>query len=125
MRIMNRTRGTVLGTRVNLADSWWLRLRGFLFRPEPRVGEGILLTPCNAIHTWGMTFALDVIFLDAGGQVLEVIEGLPPGTTPDRVPGGRYVLEVPVGTIKATGTSVGDHFSWMRATTPSLRLQEI
>ncbi len=122
---MNRTRGTVLGTRVSLADSWWLRLRGFLFRPEPRVGEGILLTPCNAVHTWGMTFPLDVIFLDARGKVLEILEELPPGTVPDRVRGGRYVLEVPVGTIKATGTAVGDDFSWKQATTPSLRLQEI
>ena len=125
MRIMNRTRGTVLGTRVSLADGWWSRLRGFLGRPEPRAGEGILLTPCNAIHTWGMTFPLDVIFLDASGKVLELIEDLPPGAAPERVPGGRYVLEVPVGTIRATGTMVGDRFSWRQATTHSLRLQEI
>jgi uncharacterized membrane protein (UPF0127 family) len=125
MRIMNRTRGTVLGTRVSLADGWMARLRGFLFRPEPRAGEGILLTPCNAIHTWGMTFSLDVIFLDASGKVLEVIEELEPGAAPERVPAARYVLEVPVGTIRATGTVVGDRFSWKQATTYSLRLQEI
>ena len=125
MRIMNRTRGTLLGTRVRLADSWWSRFRGFLLRPEPRFGEGILLTPCNAIHTWGMSFPLDVVFLDASGRVLEVIEGLPPGTTAVRVPGGRYVLEVPTRTIEATGTTVGDTCSWTRAATSSIRLQEI
>ena len=125
MRIVNRTRGTLLGSKVALADTGWTRLRGFLLRPEPRAGEGILLTPCNAIHTWGMRFSLDVIFLDAAGRVLKVIESLPPRTTPGRVPGGRYVLELPTGTIRATGTAVGDACSWTRTSTPSLRLQEM
>jgi len=125
MRIMNRTRGTLLGTRVRLADSWWSRFRGFLLRPEPRRGEGILLTPCNAIHTWGMSFSLDVVFLDASGRVLDVMENLPPRTTAARVPGGRYVLEVPAGTIETTGTAVGDTCSWTRTASPSIRLQEI
>jgi uncharacterized membrane protein (UPF0127 family) len=126
MQIMNRTRGTLLGVNVDLADSWWSRLRGFLMRPEPRAGEGILLTPCNAIHTWGMEYELDIIFLDASGRVLKVLEKVPPRTTPARVVGGRYVLEVPAGTIEATGTSVGDNCSWTRTPShASLRLQEI
>ena len=73
-----------------------------------------------------MEYDLDVVFLDAAGRVLKVMEKVPPRTTPPRVPGGRYVLEVPAGTIEATGTSVGDVCSWMK--TPvhaSLRLQEI
>ena len=125
MHIVNRTRGTVLGSNVRLADTGLGRLRGLLFRPEPRTGEGLLLTPCNAIHTWGMRFSLDVVFLDAAGRVLRVIEALGPGRTPGRVPGGRYVLELPVGTIRATGTVVGDACSWTRTSNPSLRIQEI
>jgi hypothetical protein len=125
MQIINRTRGTLLGTKVRLADNWLSRLRGFLLRPEPRKGEGILLTPCNGIHTWGMRFPLDVVFLDGGGTVLEVIEDIPPRKTPKRVPRGRYVLEVPAGTIGATGTTVGDTCTWTRAPAPSLRLQEM
>lgn len=122
---MNRTRGTLLGTEVRLADSWFGRLRGFLMRPEPRAGEGILLVPCDAIHTWGMTFDLDVIFLNGSGDVLAVEENLPPRKTCGRVHGARYVLEVPAGTIRATGTAVGDTCSWSRVTAPSsLRLQE-
>ena len=125
MQILNETRGTVLGRKVILADSPWARLRGFLLRPPPRAGEGILLTPCNAIHMWGMRFPLDVIYLDASGRVLRALQSLPPWATPGRVSNGRYVLEVPVGTIEATGTAAGDICSWTRASTPSLRLKEI
>ena len=125
MQILNETRGTLLGREVQLADSALARLRGFLLRPPPRAGEGILLTPCNAIHMWGMRYPLDVVYLDAAGQVLEILESLPPWAAPARVSGGRYVLEVPVGTIEKTGTSVGDICSWTRAKTPAHRLKEI
>lgn len=122
MRIVNRTRGTLLGEHVILADSWWGRLRGFLGRIPPIEGEGIFLSPCDAIHTWGMSFALDVVFLDASGGVLAVREDVAPWSRPIRVSGARHVLEVPPGTVRATGTAVGDTCAWSRTESP--RLQE-
>ena len=62
MRIENRTRNTVLGSRVVLAATWWSRLRGFLGSHDPLPGEGILLIPCNGVHTYGMSFSIDVLF---------------------------------------------------------------
>lgn len=118
MRIMNRTRGTVLGTDVVLADTWWGRLRGFLARPRPAQGEGILLSPCGAVHTFGMRFDLDVIFLDAAGDILALEENMAPWRTSPRVAGSRYVLEVPAGTVQATGTAVGDTCAWTRVERP-------
>jgi uncharacterized membrane protein (UPF0127 family) len=112
MKITNRTRRTLLGSRVKMADSWLGRLRGFLGRPEPQRGEGILLLPCNGIHTMGMTFNLDVLFLDGEGKVLDLRRSIPPWRITPRVRGGRYVLEVPVGTIDASGTEIGDELTW-------------
>ena len=122
MRIVNRTRDTLRGERVALADTWWGRFRGFLGRSRPVEGEGILLSPCNSIHTWWMSFALDVVFLDAGGAVLDVRENLQPWSRPIRVSGARHVLEVPPGTVRATGTAIGDTCAWSRS--ESLHLQE-
>ena len=113
LRVVNRTRGTVVGSRVALADTWWGRARGYLGRKRPADGEGILLVPCNGIHTWGMTFPLDVLFLDAGGRVLESARHVQPWKSPLRVQRASYVLEVPVGTIDATGTVEGDELAWM------------
>ena len=72
LRIINRTRGTVVGSRVAVASGWWSRLRGFLGRPKPHEGEGILLVSCNMVHTFGMTFPLDILFLSAEGRVLDI-----------------------------------------------------
>jgi uncharacterized membrane protein (UPF0127 family) len=112
MRIANRTRNTLLGTRVMRAASFFSRLRGFIGRPEPMPGEGILLVGCNAIHTWWMSFALDVLFLDERGRVLDLVRSLPPRRGMTRARGASYVLEVPVGTIDSSQTEVGDELSW-------------
>ena len=112
MRISNRTRNSLLGTRVSPAATFWSRLRGYIARPRPKQGEGILLIPCDAIHTWGMTFELDVLFLDDRGRVLELVRSLRPWKRTRKVAGARYVLEVPAGTIDASGTRAGDELSW-------------
>lgn len=112
LRIVNRTRGTVVGSHVLVADDWWGRLRGYLGRRRPTSGEGILLVPCNAIHTLGMRFPLDVLFLDSGGRVIASAPNVRPWRGARRVTAARYVLEVPVGTIEGTGTCPGDELAW-------------
>lgn len=112
MRITNRTRNTLLGARVKLASTWFSRLRGFIGRPEPNPGEGILLNRCNAVHTFWMSFDLDVVFLSEKGMVLELIRSLRPWKRTMRVPEAEYVLEIPAGMIDVTGTRIGDELTW-------------
>lgn len=112
MRIINRTRSTLVGSRVQVADTWWGRLRGYLGRGEPQPGEGILLIPCKAVHTCGMRYDLDIIFLDNKGRILDLVSRMRPWRSTKRIAGARYVLEVPAGTVEETGTQVGDLLSW-------------
>ena len=112
LRIVNRTRGSLLGNRILLVDTWFGRLRGFLGRSEPEPGEGILLAPCSSVHMYGMTFALDLVFLGDGGEVVHTIRELEPWKRTKVIPGARYVLELPVGSIQASGTCVGDLVAW-------------
>ena len=112
MRIENRTRKTLLGSRVELAATWWARLRGYIGRHRPKTGDGLLLVPCDGIHTFWMSFPIDVLFLDEKGQVLASAGSLRPWRWGLRVRGARYVLEVPAGTIEASGTQVGDELAW-------------
>jgi hypothetical protein len=115
LRILNRTRDCELGTRIGLADRWWLRARGFMGRPAPAAGEGLLLSPCRAVHMIGMKYALDVIFLDRQGRVAASYPGLEPGRRTSWHAGARYALEVPAGTIRATDTREGDLVAWLPA----------
>jgi uncharacterized membrane protein (UPF0127 family) len=120
MRITNRTRNTLLGSRVEVASTFWGRLRGFIGRAEPKRGEGLLLLRCDAVHTFWMSFDLDVLFLDEKGRVLELVRSLAPWKRTRRIPGAQYVLEVPAGTIEASGTQAGDELSWRDPTPYSI-----
>lgn len=107
--------GRDLAARAELADTFVARLRGLLGKPLLRTGEGILLTPCNAVHMWGMKYPIDVAFLDSEGVVMAMYEGLPPGGRTRRHRGARYALEVPVRTLSIAGVKVGDPLRWSTA----------
>lgn len=111
--IVNRTRESVLGRDIRVADRWWQRARGFLRNPEPGQGEGLLLSPCRAVHMMGMKFPLDVVFVDRGGRVIALYPRLAPRRRSRWHLTARYALELPVGTIDATGTRVGDFVAWL------------
>ena len=113
VQIVNRTRDSVLGTRVGLADSWWQRVRGFLRRPQPKHGEGLLLSPCRAVHMVGMAYSLDILFLDRHGQVVAQYPDLKPGRSTAWHARAKYALELPQGTIMASKTQQGDHVVWL------------
>ena len=108
LRAENRARGTVLGTRIGLADRWWYRLRGLLGRSTLGDGEGLLLRPCRAVHMAWMAFPLDVAFLDARGGVVASYHALPPGGRTRWHTDARDALELPAGTLARTGTVNGD-----------------
>ena len=111
MRIVearNAARGTVLGTRIGVADRWWTRLRGLLGTPPLGAGAGLLIEPCRAVHMAGMRYPIDVAFLDRGGAVVATYAALPPGGRTRWHRAARQALELPAGTLAATGTVEGD-----------------
>ena len=111
-RLTNVTRGRVLGTRIAVADRWWLRLRGLLGRPPLVVGAGLLLTPCRAVHTFGLSYPVDVAFVDGGGAVVALYQRLAPSRYSRWHKAAAYALELPVGTLAMTGTREGDTLAW-------------
>ena len=112
IRIVNRKNGNVLGDRIGIAEWWWQRLRGLLGRPPLQQGEGLLLTPCHAIHMMGMRHPLDVVFLDRGNAVVALYSGVAPGGRTGWHASARSALELPVGTVEATDTQVGHTLAW-------------
>ena len=118
LRVVNKTRDRVLGSRVQLADRWWQRTRGFLGKAPPGEGEGILLSPCRAVHMMGLSYPLDVMFLDRQGAVAAIYPGLRPRRFTRFHRLAEYAVELPAGTIEATGTRPGDHIVWLPADAP-------
>ena len=114
LTVVNADRGAVLGARIGLADRWLSRLRGMLGRPEPAAGEGLLLVPCGSVHMLGMRYAIDVALLDGERRVVSVHPRLRPGWHMAASRRARYTLELPAGTLAATGTVPGDRLDWQQ-----------
>jgi uncharacterized protein len=108
IRVINRTRQTVLVNAGHIASSPWSRLVGLLGRREFQPGDGLLLRGEQAIHTLGMFFPIDVVYLDRDGRVLRAVGTLPPQRLGPLVRKARNVLELPAGTLAATHTREGD-----------------
>jgi len=108
LRVFNRTRNVMLIERGVVAASLWARLRGLLGHAPLRSGEGLLLCGEKAIHTIGMGFPIDVLFLDRNGRVVHLIPKMVPLRLSPFVPRAVNVLELPAETIKRTSTALGD-----------------
>ena len=113
----NVTRGTVLAAELEAADSLWAKFIGLMGRASLASGAGLWLPASNGIHMMFMRFAIDAVFVgkpDADGarRVVSIHERLPAwrGIVP-LVRGAQGVVELPVGTIAASGTTVGDRIA--------------
>ena len=69
--------------------------------------EALLIRPCSSIHTIGMKYPIDVLFMAADDRVLKIAASIAPGRAAMAM-GSAYVLELPAGTAKRTGTVAGD-----------------
>jgi hypothetical protein len=112
--VRNETRDAVLAEAAGVAATSAARRKGLLGRERLAEGEGLWIAPCEAVHTWGMKFAIDVVYLDRRRRVLKVRPSLPPW----RISGclrAHSVLELPAGTAQRTGTRPGDQLEFIPA----------
>jgi len=108
-QVINESRQSQLGQHVAIARSFWRRGKGLMFRSELPVGTGLVIDPCSSIHTFWMRFPIDVLYLDKDGTVLRADRAMKPWRIgPLYVRHGRFVIELPAGTIERTGTQRGD-----------------
>jgi uncharacterized membrane protein (UPF0127 family) len=84
----------LLGLEIPVAESRLSRLLGLALLTRERAGAGLLIPRCRSVHTFGMRFPLDLIFLDRGGRVIELRRSLRPCRIV-RCPDADSVLELP------------------------------
>ena len=108
IQVWNKTRDIVLAEDIEIADSFCGRLKGLLGRRSLPRGTGLLLRPCNSIHSFFVRFSFDVLFLDSNCKVVHQIERMRPFRISPVVKGVRMTLELPAGSIIRSGTKIGD-----------------
>ena len=110
MPVINLTKQTWLATKVRKADNFLTRLIGLLKRTHLGPEEALWLMPSKGIHTIGMKFPIDVVFLTRNNEVVGLISGLAPYRVSAVHLRGYSVMELPAGTIKKSRTEIGDKF---------------
>jgi uncharacterized membrane protein (UPF0127 family) len=111
VRIENVTRGVSVAGQAWLADTFGRRLLGLMGRRSLAPADGLLLRGCNSIHMAFMRFAIDAAYLDAAGRVLAMDHVLRPWRIGSLHRGVADVLELPAGSLAASGTAVGDQLA--------------
>ena len=106
--VRNTTRETLIGSEIEVASTQRTRLVGLLGRPALREEEGLWIRPSSGVHTFGMSFPIDVIGLDSDYKILKMWDTLRPQRLTKLYWKMQSVLELPAGTIQRTGACVGD-----------------
>jgi uncharacterized protein len=120
--VYNKTRETFIATEARVADSYFTRLVGLLGKGKrwAQLGIGLWIVPSSGVHTFGMLFPIDLIFLGKNKEVVHVEEHVRPFRLKVLLKAAS-VLEVPAHTIFRSRTQVGDQLEIARLKKPQAR----
>jgi uncharacterized membrane protein (UPF0127 family) len=102
-RLVSEMTGETVVGRLTIADGFWSRFAGLQFRRPLASDAGLLLVPCNSVHTCFLRFPLDVVFLDRAGSILTVRRKLRPWRLALGPRGSHAALEVTAGSVDFRG----------------------
>lgn len=111
MRVSNVTRQTVLAQCAEVADRGEKRRKGLLGRQQLASGEGLWILPCEAVHTVGMRFPLDLVYLDRQHRVKKIKTAVPPWRL-SACFSAHSILELAAGAIRNSQTRLGDQLEF-------------
>lgn len=101
MKIEIRCQGKILISNVQVANTIFERLIGLMFFKMPKE-EGLLLEPCNSIHTFFMRYPLDVVFISKKNEAIKIVRNLKPWRVTWIYFKASKTLELPAGKLPLT-----------------------
>jgi uncharacterized membrane protein (UPF0127 family) len=110
---MNLSKNTCLGTKISVADSPRQRAVGLLGTTSLDPECGLLIFPTQAVHTFGMKYPLDLVFIDKKKVVVGTRRSIPPYRISRLYWRAECVLELPANTIENSRTELGDYLEWV------------
>lgn len=108
MRLVNKRTGQVIKENLKLIDSFSGRLMGLMFTRSFPQGEGVVIKPCQGVHTFFMRYPIDVILLDGDDRVVYAKLSLKPYRVTPFLLKARTAVEMPAGTLQDGSVSYGD-----------------
>lgn len=106
------------------AEGWWRKGWGVLGRRALRPGAGLWLPGVASVHTVGVRFPLDLLFLDDRFQAVRLALGTPPGRLLVRASGARHTLELGAGTLAEIVPAARTGEAWELVPAPRAWIEE-
>ena len=106
--VYNATRECFLSLNVKAADTMLSRLRGLIGRFRLKSDDGIWVVPSQGVHSFGLLFPIDLIYLDENGEVIHLVEHFRAFQIGPIKTKAESVLELPTHTIYSSQTQLGD-----------------
>jgi len=100
---------------VSRTTNFFERMRGLLFRRALEEDEALLITSCNSVHMFGMSYPIDLIYLDKNWTVLKLVEKLKPWRV-SACPAANIVVELPASSLKKIFIKNGQRLEWENET---------
>src|SRR3989338_5351382 len=118
MMILDSVQKKIVANHVRVAKHLFDRLRGLIGFPPLRPGEALQIPLCQCIHTFGLTYSIDVIFLDRNNTVIRIASGIKPNSISSFSARARSVVELSFGTIEKLRIKHGDQFEFFETECP-------
>ncbi len=110
-RVVDVSRNTELASNVELADTSARRSKGLLGRSGLGAGEGLWIVPCESVHTFGMRFAIDLVYLDRQNRIRKIRRNVVPWRMSACLT-AHSVIELPSGAIQEQNVQRGDQIEF-------------
>ncbi|MBM3753661.1 MAG: DUF192 domain-containing protein [Acidobacteria bacterium] len=111
--IRNTDRQSELAAAADIADTSQKRRTGLLKHQSLEPGQGLWIVPCEAVHTFGMKFPIDVLYLSKQKKVLKIRDNMKRSRMSICLR-AHSVLELPAGYAAQTSTQVGDQLEFIK-----------
>ena len=97
--------------KVRKTSNFFERMRGLLGTKKLENDEGLLITPCSSVHTFGMPYTIDVIFLDNQLNIVKIVNSLKPWRMA-ACNSASMVLELCADNINNLHIKIGQQLEW-------------
>ena len=103
--------GVCLIENMNITTNVWERMQGLIGKPQLALNQGLMLSSCNSVHTFGMKYDIDLVYVNRDKKIVKLVQGLKPNRVSFCL-NAASTLELNSGVIKNLGINFGDHLHW-------------
>ena len=101
----------ILLTELQITESALERMKGLLGSKPLNPEAGLLIKPCNSVHTWFMQYPIDIIYLDQSKTIKKIITALKPWRLSFCL-GAKYTLELNQNNAQRLNLKTGQQLQW-------------